>query len=109
MAAYNSAYLAMLHRKFGGESTINELRVMNAVFCAAIAGHDIGVTQVSRALTIPKSTVSRAVLKLRRAGWISEVPSPNDGRRRLLCVTPKLWRRFSSEQEKLVRHWPNAA
>lgn len=109
MAAYNAEYLAMLHRKFGGESTVNELRVMNCVFCAEVAGQDVGVSQVSRALGIPKSTVSRAALKLRQAGWIREVASPNDGRRRLLRLTPALWERYLSEHDKLVELWPSAA
>ena len=109
MAEYNSAYLAMLERKYGGEATLNELRVMNHVFRSELAGVDVGVAQTSRALGIPKSTVSRIVLKLRLAGWISEQAAPDDGRRRFLRLTPKLWHRFDGELQELLRYWPQAA
>ena len=109
MVGYNAAYLNMISGKYGGDSTLNEIRVMNFVLRANLAGKDVGVSCVSRVLGIPKSTVSRAVLKFRANGWLEEVTSNSDGRRRNLRLTRKVVDRFQSELDVLQQHWPQAA
>ena len=109
MAAYNSAYLSMVASNYGGDATINEVRVMNCVFRSHLAKTNIGVTCISKALAIPKSTVSRAVLNLRADGWIREENSLCDGRRIFLRLTSKLLDRFSKDKVILQSHWPKAA
>ena len=109
MAAYSAAYLDMIAGKFGGDSTLNEVRVMNCIFQAHLAGRNVGVSCVSRALGIPKSTVSRAVSNFRAGEWIQEVPSLWDSRRRFLRLTPKALDRCAVEKETLQKFWPRAA
>ena len=38
MVGYNAAYLNMISSKYGGDSTLNEIRVMNFVLRANLAG-----------------------------------------------------------------------
>lgn len=109
MAAYNSAYLAMIAGKYGGDTTLNEARVMNCIFRANLTGRKVGVSLISRAIRVPKTTVSRAVLKFRANGWIEEVPSQTDGRRRDLQITPKAMQRYQSEKLTLKQYWARAA
>lgn len=109
MAAYNAAYLDMVASKYGGDATVNEVRVMNCVFRGHMIGKDVGVSFISRELGIPKSTVSRAVLDLRANGWIREELSSLDGRKRFLRLTSKLLDRFAKDKELLQSYWRQAA
>ena len=106
---YNAAYLDMITRKYGGDSTLNEIRVMNFILRANLSGRDVGVSCVARALDMPKSTVSRAALKFRDGGWLQEVASQADGRRRHLKLTAKIVDRFDAELKILSGRWPRAA
>lgn len=108
MAAYNAAYLDTVASKFGGEATVNEIRVMNCVFRSHMIAKDIGVSFISGELGIPKSTVSRAVLNLRADGWIKEELSSLDGRKRFLRLTEKLLDRSTEDKEQLQSHWRRA-
>ena len=109
IANYNAAYLDLLSNKYGGDATVNEIRVMNYVLRANLAGRDVGVSCAAKALDIPKSTVSRAAQKFRTSGWLDEVTSEADGRRRHLKLTARIIDRFDAELDMLRDHWPHAA
>ena len=109
MAAYNAAYLDTVASNFGGEATVNEIRVMNCVSRSHMIDKDIGVSFISGELGIPKSTVSRAVLNLRAGGWIREEISCLDGRKRLLRLTEKLLDLCAKENNLLLSHWRRVA
>lgn len=76
-----------LAERYGGECTLNELRVMNQIILCRFKGYFCSVTALHRATGIPLATVSRCVCNLRRKGWLEEQPHPDDGRRRIISVT----------------------
>jgi DNA-binding MarR family transcriptional regulator len=79
--------LTALSREFGGETTINQLRI----------GHYVGLkslyekkptnnTEISNELGIPRSTASRIVADCILKGWVVEKPDPDDGRKKQLLI-----------------------
>ncbi len=68
------------------------------------------ITELSRTLGIPTSTVHRSVSRLIDKGWLKDSPHPTDGRRRVVELSDQgisggLWaegiewiERFSEEQ-----------
>lgn len=109
MAIYSAEYLSMIASKYGGDATVNEIRVMNCIIRAHFCGRNIGVTCVAESLDIPKSTVSRAVLKLRSRGWLRESLADDDGRRRHLRLTEKMLHRHEVDIATLKARWQLAA
>ena len=89
---YHARFLRYMAKKYGGETTLNELRVMNQIlrcrFRVGFVCHlcelpcdSCGPTAISKMTGIPKSTVSRAVYNLVQAGWLREERHTDDGRR----------------------------
>lgn len=76
-----------LAERYGGECTLNELRVMNQIILCRFKGRSCSVTALHRATGIPPPTVSRCVCNLRRKGWLEEQSDPDDGRRRIISVS----------------------
>jgi DNA-binding MarR family transcriptional regulator len=78
-----------LSERFGGETTLNELRVINQVVRCHLAGRTCCVTALHRVTDIPIPTVSRSVANLQRDGWLSERPDPSDGCKRIIFLGPR--------------------
>ena len=76
---------SMLGERYGGASTLNELRVMNQVILCHIKGRSCSVTALHKETGIPISTVSRTVCNLQREGWISDRRDITDGRKRIIA------------------------
>lgn len=69
--------------KYGGTTTLNELKLLNYGFVCFAQGRDITVTQAAADLGMPKSTVSRILTEMRAKGFVTEEIHPEDRRRRL--------------------------
>ena len=80
--------LRILSERYGGETTLNELRVINQVIRCDLAGRTCCVTALHRITGIPIPTVSRCVANLQRDGWLSERADPDDGRKRIISLGP---------------------
>ncbi len=74
----------MLAVKYGGASTLNELRIMNQVNLCHIKGRSCSVTALHKVTGIPISTVSRSVSNLQGEGWLSDRRDRTDGRKRII-------------------------
>ena len=93
----------MAAEKYHGDTTLNEMRVMNKMVYFEFRGRTSTVTQLSSALGIPKSTVSRSVKSLRDSGWITEIPDPSDRRIRTLLLSDASKADLDGELEFLWR------
>ncbi len=83
--------------KYGGETTLNELRVIAACYQAFTHERSASITTLSEELNIPTSTVHRAVTNLMSKGWIVDKPDLSDGRKRIISLSEQgvsggLWR-----------------
>ncbi len=76
--------LERMANKFGGDCTLNELRVMNAVSVHSFSDGACSPTMLSRDTGIPKSTVSRSLASLVSKGWLIEQKDTKDRRRRII-------------------------
>jgi len=74
---------------YGGDTTLNELRVMNQIVVCHLKGRTCHVTALHKVTGISIPTVSRSVAHLQRGGWLSEQEDPNDGRKRLISLGPR--------------------
>jgi DNA-binding MarR family transcriptional regulator len=92
--------------KYGGDCTLNELRVMNQIIRCHLEGRSCSVTALHRVTGIPVSTVSRAVTHLHADNWIAERQDPDDGRRRIISLGPRSLGRTRDDIEEAVR-WIN--
>ncbi len=81
--------LEILSEKYGGDCTLNEIRVMIQIIRCNLEGRTCTVTSLHKVTGIPMPTVSRAVANLQREGWLSERPDPNDGRKRMISFGPR--------------------
>jgi DNA-binding MarR family transcriptional regulator len=88
IAEMNRRLLRHFAEKYGGDCTLNELRVLNQILISSLKGKTCCVTAIHVATGIPIPTVSRAVANLQNDGWLSEQPDPNDGRKRLISMNP---------------------
>ena len=75
--------------KYGGDTTLNELRVMNQIVICDLKGRTCYVTGLHKVTGIPIPTVSRSVAHLQSEGWLSEQQDPNDGRKRIISLGPR--------------------
>jgi len=81
--------LEILAEKYGGDCTLNEVRVMIQIIRCNLNGRTCSVTSLHKVTGIPMPTVSRAVANLQRDGWLSERRDPNDGRKRIISFGPR--------------------
>lgn len=72
-----------MSEKYGGATTLNELKMLNYGFVCHANRVDISVTQAAKDLGIAKSTVSRILTDMRAKGFVTEESHPTDRRRRL--------------------------
>ncbi len=89
--------LRHLAEKYGGDCTLNELRVMNQIIHCSLEGRTCSVTALHKATGIPIPTVSRAVANLQSDDWLSERRDPTDGRKRLITLGPRSLQRTSDD------------
>jgi DNA-binding MarR family transcriptional regulator len=89
VAEFTRTLYRKLSERFGGETTLNELRVINQVVRCHLAGRTCCVTALHRVTGIPIPTVSRSVANLQRDGGLSERPDPSDGRKRIIFLSPR--------------------
>jgi len=100
------AIFEMLSDHFGGDATINQLRIGSYIGLKTLfenkqtSNKDIALT-----LGIPPSTVTRIVTELIGKGYLKEEDHPEDGRVRLLSMTGDhpLSQHFESELLELVK------
>lgn len=95
-----------LAKKYGGDRTLNELRVMNQIILCSLDGRTCSVTALHKVTGIPIPTVSRSVGHLQSEGWLSERRDSNDGRKRLICLGPRSLELASNEIDELAK-WLN--
>jgi DNA-binding MarR family transcriptional regulator len=72
-----------------GETTVNELRIINQLVNCFMHGHHCTVTSLHRRTRIPLPTVSRIVAQLHGKGWIFDEQDPYDGRKRIIRLRPE--------------------
>ncbi len=89
--------LRHLAEKYGGECTLNEIRVINQVIHCQLQGLCCSVTALHKVTGIPIPTVSRAVANLQNDDWLSERRDPNDGRKRLITLGRRSLQRTSDD------------
>ncbi len=78
-----------LAESYGGECTLNELRVMNQILRCHVDGRICCVTALHKVTGIPMPTVSRSVANLQSEGWLSERRDSDDGRKRIISLGPR--------------------
>ncbi len=96
----------MLAEKYGGASTLNELRVMNQVILCHIKGRSCSVTALHTVTGIPISTVSRTVSNLQREGWVLDRRDRTDGRKRIISPGHRSLDRTTEDISKSIQ-WIN--
>jgi DNA-binding MarR family transcriptional regulator len=89
VAQINRRLFKALAGKYGGECTLNEVRVMNQIICCSLEGQTCSVTSLHRATGIPTPTVSRSVANLQADLWLSDRRDPDDGRKRVITLGPR--------------------
>lgn len=76
-----------MREKYGGETTLNELVLLNYLMCCRTFGNEISITAASEELAMPKTSVSRTLQKLVELDYICVIPHPEDSRRKLFAFT----------------------
>ncbi len=87
----------LMAEKYGGDCTLNELRVMNQVIYCSFEGRTCSVTGLHKETGIPMPTVSRSVASLQNNGWLSDKRDPADGRKRIISLSPRALEQTSRE------------
>ena len=78
--------LMQMAKKYGGDCTLNEVRILNQVISCNLLGRFCSVTGLQQATGIPTSTVSRIVTNLESEGWLNGQQHPTDGRKRIVSL-----------------------
>ncbi len=76
-------------KKYGGDCTINELRVINAAYWFSYNDSQCTPTLLAQMTGIPKSTVSRSLASLIDKGWLTDEQDAEDRRRRIIKLSEK--------------------
>jgi DNA-binding MarR family transcriptional regulator len=92
--------------KYGGDCTLNELRVMNQIVYWSLEGRTCCVTDLHKETGIPMPTVSRAVANLQINGWLSDKRDLADGRKRIISLSPSAQEQTSREIREAIQ-WFN--
>ena len=95
-----------LAEKYGGDCTLNEVRVMNQIIRCHLEGRTCSVTALHKVTDIPIPTVSRSVAHLRSNGWLSAQPDPDDGRRHIISLGPRSQQNTCDDIDGTIR-WIN--
>jgi DNA-binding MarR family transcriptional regulator len=88
MAEWIAVLFDFIIHKYGGETTLNEFRVMNQIIICYLQGSSPCTFRclVSK-IPVKRSTISRAVTRLVQRECVREEIDPRDRRRRLIYVT----------------------
>lgn len=87
--AFIGEILRLLSLHFEGQTTINDLRIGNYIGLMSLyEGEPTSNKQISDALGIPRSTVTRIVTDFIEQKWVVEKPHPEDGRKKQLFIVP---------------------
>ena len=82
--------LNLLAEHFGGQTTLNHLRIGNYIGLRSLHGNrPTNNKEIAEDLALSRATVSRIVSDFVEHGWVVEEPHPEDGRRRQLRITPE--------------------
>ena len=94
--------LRLMTENKGGETTLNELRIMNQIMICDLKGRCCSVTSLHMATGIPLPTVSRIVAHLQYMGWLCGRPDPDDGRKRIITMCPEAREQSWGETDGMV-------
>ena len=87
IAKFIAKLLEALSKKYGGDATLNEARVIAHCYLSHSLGKTTSITHISSSLGMPTSTAHRAVTNLIKNGWLRDERDPEDGRRRVIQLT----------------------
>ena len=96
----------LLAEKFGGDTTLNELRVMNQIILCHFKGRRCSVTALHKVTGIPIPTVSRVVAHLQYRGYLFDRRDPDDGRKRIISLDSCAAERTSIDIDGMIK-WIN--
>jgi DNA-binding MarR family transcriptional regulator len=103
---FTADVLGLLSRHFGGDTTLNHLRIGNYIGIQTLF-HDRPTTnkEIANALGISPSTVSRTVTEFIARGYVGEQSHEDDGRIHLVSIINRhpLAEGFETELHKRVR------
>ncbi len=93
----------LLAEKFGGDTTLNELRVMNQIILCHVKGRCCSVTALHKVTGIPIPTVSRVVAHLQDSGYLADRQDPDDGRKRIISLSPPAADQISIDIDEMTQ------
>ena len=97
ISRFTRLLLERMAGKYGGDTTLNELRVMNAVYFHSFSDELCTPTLLANTTDIPKSTVSRSLASLIDKGWLRDEVDVEDRRRRIIKLSDKALERRGSD------------
>jgi DNA-binding MarR family transcriptional regulator len=97
--------LTILAEKYGGDCTLNEVRVMIQIIRCHLEERTCSVTALHKVSGIPIPTVSRCVAKLQAEGWLSEHQDPDDGRKRIISLGLRSLNETLDDIRNSMRWW----
>ncbi len=100
---FHRILLKEIAENFGGDITLNEIRIMNQIILCSVEGRTCYVTALHKMTGIPIPTVSRTVAKLQNKGWLSERRDFDDGRKRQIFLVPRSVEQIRGEINEKVR------
>ena len=110
--AFIGLSLGVLAKHFGGETTLNHLRIGSYIGLKSMyQGTTTSNKDISETLGISRPTVSRIVHEFIERKWVRERPHPEDGRRRMLEIVPghlasdRFERDFRRILNKMLKHY----
>ena len=106
LVKYAHSLYSLLAEKFGSDTTLNELRVINQIILCHAKGRRCSVTALHKVTGIPISTVSRAVAHLRYSGYLTDRRDPHDGRKRIISIDSRAFEQTSGEIDDIIQ-WIN--
>ncbi len=87
--AFIGLFLGTLARHFGGETTLNHLRIGSYIALMSLyVGDATSNKDIAETLGISRPTVSRIVHEFIQQKWVRERAHPEDGRRRIIEIMP---------------------
>ena len=92
--------------KYGGDCTLNEVRIMNQIIRCHLKGRDCTVTALHKVTGISIPTVSRSVIHLQAEGWLSAQRDPDDGRKRIISLSPRSLEKTGDDINEAIQ-WIN--
>jgi DNA-binding MarR family transcriptional regulator len=96
---------SVLAVKYGGDRTLNELRIINQLVGRSLKGRTCSVTGIHKATGIPIPTVSRCVTNLQSEGLLYEQQDPNDGRKRLISLSARFLEATSRDVDGVAQQF----